>query len=138
MAEEHNVLIVEDDPSWQKRFKRYLRNEPFIISTASTYQEGLDLIETQSFDLVILDVNLSEVVENYDGLRLGSKLWNRDKKVKIIIVSGSEGAFKRLASFTFAPSYILKKQSLDQAEFLEKVHQALSQKSVRDLSDGNR
>lgn len=128
MEAERNVLIVEDDPSWQKTFKRYLKNEPFAISVAATYQEALALIEAQTFDLVILDANLTGVVENYDGLRLGSKLWSKDKNVKIIIVSGSDGAVKRLNSFMFAPKYILKKQNLDQNELIEKVYSALGQK----------
>ena len=46
------ILIVEDDPSWQKTFKRYLKNEPFNISIAATYQEALALIEAQTFDWV--------------------------------------------------------------------------------------
>ncbi|MBI1880004.1 MAG: response regulator [Chloroflexi bacterium] len=132
MEEKRNVLIVEDDPSWQRRFTRYLRNEPFAISIVATYQDALALIESQTFDLVILDINLTGVVENYDGLRLGSKLWSRDKNVKIIIVSGSDAVVKRLTSLTFAPNFILKKQNLDQDEFIEKVHLALSQKSLRD------
>lgn len=125
METERNVLIVEDDPSWQKMFKRCLKNEPFTISVATNYQEGLAFIESQTFDLVILDINLTEVVENYDGLRLGSKLWSKDKNAKIIIVSGSDGVTKRLNSLLFAPRYILKKQNFDQDEFIEKVHLAL-------------
>ena len=88
------------------------------------------LIENQTFDLVILDVNLTGVVGNYDGLRVGRKVWHKDRNVKIIIVSGSESATKRLNSFNFVPSYILEKQSIDQDEFIEKVRLALSQASL--------
>jgi DNA-binding NarL/FixJ family response regulator len=90
----------------------------------------LELIESQIFDLVILDVNLTGVVENYDGLRLGHELWTKDKNVKIIIVSGSESSLKRSGSFMFMPTFTLKKQNLEQGEFVEKVHLALAQKSL--------
>lgn len=100
-----------------------------MIRMAATYQEALDLIEAQTFDLVILDVNLTGVIENYDGLRVGRKLWGKDRHTKIIVVSGSDGVVKRLPSFNFIPSYILQKQSLEQDEFIEKVRLALSQES---------
>lgn len=131
MKEEWNVLIVEDDLTWQKKFKRFLKNESFIISTATTYADALALIERQSFDLVILDVNLTGVVGNFDGLRLGNKLWSQDKNTKIIIVSGSEEANRRGASLIFQPRFILKKERLDPQDFLQKVHLALASPSLQ-------
>lgn len=130
MDKTYNVLIVEDDKSWQRRFKRYLKREPFVISVTDTYQKASALIEKQTFDLVILDVNLTGVVGNYDGLRVGHEVWHKDRTVKIIIVSGSDSARKRLSSFNFVPSYILEKQTIDQNEFIKKVYQALRQPSL--------
>lgn len=129
-GKKYNILIVEDDLSWQRRFKRFLKKEPLLISVTGAYQEASDLIDSQTFDLVILDVNLSGVVGNYDGLRLGRKLWQKSKKSKIIIISGSESATKRLNSFNFVPNYILEKQTIEQDEFVEKVRLALRQASL--------
>ncbi len=131
MEKQYHILIVDDDPSWQKKFKRYLKNESLVISTASNYQEGAALIETQTFDLAILDVNLTWTAENYDGLRLGQKLWRKDKNTKIIIVSGSENVLTCLSTFIFMPNFILKKESIEQDEFVTKIHLALAEGSFQ-------
>ena len=123
----YTILIVEDVLSWQKTFKRFLQNEPFIISVASNYQEALNLTETQSFDLIILDVHLSEMPDNIDGLHIGKKLWLENDQVKIIIVTGTGDPSSHLSSSGFVPIYVLKKHLLKQDDFIEKIYDALAQ-----------
>jgi CheY-like chemotaxis protein len=118
---------VEDVLSWQKTFKRYLQDEPFDLSVAADYQEALTLSETQTFDLVIIDINLSGVPHNVDGLHIADKIWRKNKEIKIVIVSGIDEPKKRLRSFDFELSCVLEKQSLDQDEFVKRVYQALTE-----------
>ncbi len=127
ISKNYNVLIVEDILSWQKTFKRYLQDKPFDLFMAADYQKALTLLETQTFDLAIIDINLSGVPHNVDGLYIADKIWHKNKKIKVIIVSGIDEPEKRLHSFDFKPSCILKKQSLDQDEFVKKVYQALTE-----------
>lgn len=121
----NNILVIEDLPSWQKKFRRFLRDEPFNIVVATNYLEALILAEVYAFDLLILDVNLSGVPYNVDGLRVANKLWDKDKEVKIIIVSGDQNWDGRLGIYGFAPNFVLEKQSLDQDDFIKKIYQAL-------------
>ncbi len=123
------ILVVEDDISWQKAFKRFLGDEPFTISVTSNYQNTLNLIETQSFDLAILDIHLSESDDNNtDGLRIARKLRLKDERIKIIIVSGTDDPSGYLSSMNFVPQYILKKQNLDPDDFVKKIYAALAQR----------
>jgi DNA-binding response OmpR family regulator len=126
MEKNYDILIVEDIPSWQKTLKRYLQHEPFTIFIASNYQDALNLIETKTFDLVILDVNLTGVTGNYDGLRIGDNLWSRNTGTKIIIISGTGDSERHLREWDFEPSCVLKKQSLEQDEFIKKIYEALT------------
>ena len=121
----NNILVIEDLPSWQKKFKRFLRDEPFNIIIATNYLEALILAEVYSFDLLILDVNLSGVPYNVDGLRVADELWCKNKAVKIIIVSGDQDWDRRLGIYGFAPHCVLEKQSLDQDDFVKKICLAL-------------
>lgn len=121
----NNILIIEDLPSWQNKFRRFLRDEPFNIAVAANYLEAMFLAELYIFDLVILDVNLSGVPYNVDGLRIADKLWGNGKRVKIIIVSGDKNWDGRLGIYGFNPNFVLEKQSLDQDDFVQKIHQTL-------------
>lgn len=122
----YTILIVEDVQSWQEIFKRYLQKEPFNISVASNYQEAVALIERQAFDLVILDVHLSEIPDNIDGLLIAKKLWLEHGQVKIILVTGTGDPNNYLNSQDFVPRYVLKKQTLTPDDLIEKIYAALA------------
>ena len=132
MTNSYQILIVDDDQGWLKRFNRYLTLEgQFAISMATSYQEALDLLVARefNFDLVILDINLTDVAGNVDGLRVGNEIWKHKKGIKVIIISGSENAGQRRTFMNFVPNYIIQKQAFDKNSFLEKVYAALLQKS---------
>ena len=122
----YNILVLEDLESWQKKFRRFLRDEPFSVTVAASAQEALAYVQRNRLDLLILDVNLSGVPYNVDGLAVAHKLWSRDNALRIIIVSGDKGWDKRLDAYQFVPNFILEKQSLDQDDFVAKVHRALA------------
>lgn len=54
------ILIVEDDHLLLNTLKFDLESEGFEIITASSYREGLDAVNSSSFDLAILDINLPD------------------------------------------------------------------------------
>lgn len=120
-----NILVIEDLPSWQKKFERFLKAEPFRIVFAADWLAALDFARVYTFDLVILDINLSGVPYNIDGLRVANELWCGNKDLAIIIVSGDRDWYRRLETFDFAPRFIFEKQTLDQDDFVKKIHQAL-------------
>ncbi len=121
----YNILVLEDMPSWQKRFRRFLQDEPFNVFIATNCLEALHLTQIYLFDLLILDINLSGVPYNVDGLRVADQLWGRHRNIKIIIVSGDQDWDRHLGIYGFVPRFILEKQSLDQDDFIRKVYQTL-------------
>jgi len=132
MTNNYQILIVDDEKSWRRKFSNYLAlDNQITISIATSYQEALDLLVARefNFDLVILDINLTDVVGNVDGLRVGNEIWKHKKGIKVIIISGSENAGQPKTYMHFVPSYVIQKQAFDKDSFLEKVHAALQQKS---------
>ena len=126
MEKNYDILIVEDIPSWQRTLTRYLQGESLTIFIAGNYQEALNLIETKTFDLVILDVNLTGVTGNYDGLRIADDLWSRNTGVKIIILSGTSDSERYFKGRDFKPSCVLKKQTLEPDEFIREIYKVLT------------
>ena len=90
------------------------------------YREALHFVQTWPIDVLILDVNLSGVPYNVDGLRLANEIWKLRNNIKIIIVSGSREWDKRLGDYNFRPEFILEKQNLDQDDFISKIYQTAS------------
>ena len=121
----YNVLIIEDLPSWRKSLKRYLQHEPFNLFFATDYCEALQKAKLFPFDLIILDVNLSGVPYNVDGLNLAEQLWEWNQQIKVIIVTGSCEWDQRLTMYRFSPSFILEKRNLDQDDLIAKIYQSI-------------
>ena len=60
------ILIVEDDRLLLNTLKFDLESEGFQILAANSYDNGLDIIDNNVFDLAILDINLPDG----DGFKL--------------------------------------------------------------------
>lgn len=52
------LLLVDDEPNILSSLKRIFRNEPYRVITAGGGEEGLELLEQESVDLVISDARM--------------------------------------------------------------------------------
>lgn len=78
------VLIVDDHPIVRRGLKDILISESgFVVSEASESHEALNQIRTQSFDLVILDLDLPGM----NGLELLKEIHRISKKIRVLILS---------------------------------------------------
>lgn len=55
-----NILLVEDDRLIVENLTEYLKGEGFRITAANGQKKALTLLETKKFDLILLDVTLSD------------------------------------------------------------------------------
>jgi len=53
-----NILLIEDDEALRTTLSDRLRGERYLVDTAKDAEEGLEKINTSSFDLLIVDVML--------------------------------------------------------------------------------
>ncbi|NLN52353.1 MAG: response regulator transcription factor [Clostridiaceae bacterium] len=54
------ILLVEDDQELIKQLTAFLRNENFAVETVSGQKMALKILESRSFDLILLDINLAD------------------------------------------------------------------------------
>lgn len=80
------LLIVEDDTSLREIMSRALRNEGYIVETASNYLEGEDKIAGYSYDCIMLDIMLPDG----NGLRLLEHIRSLGKADRVIIISAKD------------------------------------------------
>jgi len=79
-----NVLIIDDESGIRESLAGILEDEGFHTITASTAEEGLDLVETENVTLVLLDIWLGE---GMDGMTALTKIKER-QDIPVIMISG--------------------------------------------------
>jgi DNA-binding NtrC family response regulator len=119
----HRVLVVEDNPRWQDHIVELLSEvscDPIRASTFEDAIEKLDSVDNPPIDLVIIDINLTDVIGNKDGEITKPAL-------PTIVVSGTIPASSR--SLTDQLVAFFEKSTLDVDDFLDAVVRALSSQS---------
>lgn len=74
------ILVIEDEHRLSAVIKKGLSEEGFAVDTAFDGEEGQYLAETESYDLIILDIGLPKI----DGVTVCREL--RTKKIKTPIL----------------------------------------------------
>ena len=89
-----NILIVEDEPDIQEFLCAYLQDAGYETAVAGDGITALSLFDTQSFDLVLLDVMLPKL----DGFGV-CELIRRQSQVPILMLTALEGEKQQLRGF---------------------------------------
>lgn len=84
----HSVLVVDDNRMNRLKMTRALDRGDFQISEASGGQEALDLLQSQVFHLVLLDLLMPEV----DGFHVLERMQSDQQlaRIPVIMVSAVE------------------------------------------------
>ena len=99
------VLIV-DDSEMVRNFHSYiLRDAGFEVRTAADGAEALEAFLTDSFDLIITDINMPRM----DGLTLIRRIREIDATVPIIIVSTEDEATDKQAGYDAGANFYVVK-----------------------------
>jgi DNA-binding response OmpR family regulator len=64
------ILVVDDDPAIRILLRNTLQGQGYAVRTATNGREGLDQVEQEHPDTILLDVNMPEM----DGLELCRRL----------------------------------------------------------------
>jgi len=111
------ILLVEDEEHIQKVIKMNLELEGFEVVAIDNGKKALDTIESQHFDLLILDIMLPEV----NGIQICEQVRLKNNHVGIIIVSAKDTSQDRIIGLkTGADDYLTKPFNLE--ELLLRVH----------------
>ncbi|WP_068612590.1 response regulator [Paenibacillus tuaregi] len=107
-----NILLVEDDPFWQKNLSRDLREEvDFEIVGVTASMDGvMDILHDHEIDVVLLDIHLAEGLE---GLEI-AKVIKENSRARVIMLTSLENEEIIIDAFTKgADNFIYKKSYKD-------------------------
>lgn len=102
------ILVVEDDKLLLNTLKFDLESEGFEITPASSYNEGLEAIQNNTFDLAILDINLPDG----DGFNICREI-KASSNIPVVFLTARDMEADEIKGFDLgADDYITKPFSL--------------------------
>lgn len=78
------ILIIDDESFIRENLKRILSHEKYAVFTASDGKTGIDIIEKEEIDIVLLDLNLPDV----NGIEVLRKIKSISPDLLVIIITG--------------------------------------------------
>src|ERR1700746_3543905 len=87
MEEKINILLVEDNPGDAKLLDVYLKHSftnTFSLSTAALLSKALEMMDANTFDIIILDLSLPDS----RGLDTFKKVYEHSPEIPIIVLTG--------------------------------------------------
>lgn len=137
--EKSRILVVDDEESLRLTFKTFLEREGYgPVTVASTFDEALDLIENQTFDLIVSDI----VLEGASGIDLLRRAKELKLECPVVMVTGypnikSASEAVRLGAFDYLAKPVKKENLLRTARMalqqysLLKVKERLEEEKER-------
>ncbi len=107
------ILVIEDEKALANNIKKYLSKKGDAVDVTNTGEEGEYLAETESYDVVILDLMLPDI----DGLKICQNLRRKEVKTPILILTARAAIEERVTGLNAgADDYLIKPFDLTELE----------------------
>ncbi len=122
------ILAIDDDPQWLAQIPLIFEDTNYEIDIYATIDQGLAAIESQFYDVVLLDLN-------FDGdCRTGLDVFRRisalDSEVSVIVISGETEPKKLIDIMNAGITQFLPKPA-ELNEIRDAVNRAIANKEIR-------
>ncbi len=115
----NKILVVDDDLNICELLKLYLENDGYIVYTANDGQEAVDVFQSKSPDLVLLDIMLPKM----DGWQVCRAI-RKDSSAPIIMLTAKGETFDKVLGLELgADDYVVK--PFDAKEVMARVKAVL-------------
>ncbi len=121
------ILIIDDEVGIRSSLKGVLEDEGYFVETAESGQQGLDLLEKDNFDLVLLDIWLPEM----DGVDVLKTIKELNGDYSVIMISG-HGNVETAVKTTKLGAYDFLEKPLTLEKVVLTVKNALRQKKLEE------
>jgi DNA-binding response OmpR family regulator len=99
------ILVIEDDKKVAQALKKGLESERYEVELAQTGEIGFFLINSQTFDLIILDLMLP----GRDGLEILAAVRGRNDKTPVLILTAKDAVEDKVVGLDAgADDYLVK------------------------------
>jgi len=137
MSEINKILIVDDEKIAVRNLEHVMQKEGYQVVSTQSGMHALNLLEKQSFDVVLTDLRMEKV----DGLQILKRCQERYPDTEVILITGFatlESAVQAMKQGAFY--YIAKPFRLDEVrkvvmEAMEKVRLKRENRHLREQLD---
>ena len=99
------ILLLEDDIVFADMISEYLIENQFIVTTVYDGEEAEELIYTDTFNLLLFDINVPSI----DGLTLANKIKSSGFNIPIIFLSSESGIENLKKAYQYGANDFIKK-----------------------------
>jgi PAS domain S-box-containing protein len=126
------ILIVDDEPHNRRVLETMLTPDGYLLSTAASGADALEMLAKQPFDLILLDV----MMPGLDGFQVATRIKSvpATKHIPIIMVTALDNRDARMLGLSAGAEDFLTKP-VDRAELSLRVRNLLRLKAYGDYYD---
>jgi DNA-binding NtrC family response regulator len=84
MSAKNRVMVVDDEEALRTVLSAELQGEGYQVASAGDGQEAINILTTQEFDLILLDIKMP----NVDGFEVLKFVKDRHPKTKVVMLTG--------------------------------------------------
>jgi len=133
-SEKINILMVDDDPGAYRLVKMILAESPkpveFVVESAETLADGLDVLAGRSFDLVMLDLGLPDS----NGIQTVEKVYQAYPHMPIVVLTGLADEETGIQAIQKGASDYLVKGKFFRDMLVRTIRYSLERKEFEQLS----
>jgi two-component system, NtrC family, nitrogen regulation response regulator NtrX len=122
----HKLLIVDDEESIRQTLRSVLEEEGFAASVADSAEAALEILKSETFDVILLDIWLPQM----DGLEALKRIREDDNAPEIIMISG-HGTIETAVRATKLGAYDFLEKPLSIAKTLTLIRHAIDARRLR-------
>ena len=111
------VLVIDDEPLQRRIIGRQLAKLGFVPETARNAAEGLEILRSKDFDVVLLDVQMPDA-SGLDALPLIKNLGDAPEVIMLTLDDSLESGIAAMRAGAY--DYLIKPASLDSLEVIIK------------------
>lgn len=123
------ILIVEDELDLLEAMAEGLRIDGYAVDTCDNGEEAYELLYVETYDLVILDINLPKM----DGLSVLSNIRDEKPDLKVLILSARSSVEDKVKGLDLGANDYLAKP-FDFAELEARIRSLLRRKFTQESS----
>ncbi len=122
------ILIIEDDKTLATNLSRTLSGEGFAVDTAYNYSQGIEHIDINSYDTIVLDIGLPDG----SGFELLTTIRNLGNETPVIIATARGDTEDRVKGLNLgADDYVPK--PVDTQELIARIRAVVRRNSANAL-----
>jgi DNA-binding NtrC family response regulator len=122
------LLAIDDDPDWLSQIPLIFEDTNYEIDIYATIDQGLAAIESQFYDVVLLDLNFDG--DRRTGLDVFRRISALDSEVSVIVISGETEPKKLIDIMNAGITQFIPKPA-ELSEIRMSVNRAIANKEIR-------